>query len=77
MIALSHCSYTSVKNKRRASSVCGLVGLFGTAAVPPLEAAVLARRRDDAVLVVVNGAKGGKTFGFCEAFRVDGGVLGG
>ena len=63
-MAFTHASYTSVKNRRSASSVWGLVGLLGIAAVPPLEEEVDERSKEDGGLVVVYGANGGNTCGF-------------
>jgi hypothetical protein len=66
-----------VKKSLRASSVCGLVGLFGIAAVFPDEEDVEARSRDDGGFVLVYGPKGGNIFGFCELVTCDGAVFGG
>ena len=52
--ALTHASYTSVKKSRSASSVCGLVGFVGMAALPPELDEVLPRpSRLDAGAAVV------------------------
>lgn len=49
MTLFNHTSFTSVKNSLMASSVCGLVGLFGIPPLPP-PALLLVRMR---VFVVV------------------------
>ena len=79
MIAFTHASNTSLKNNLKASSVCGLVGLFGTVAVPLVAAPELAEARsnEDGRVVVVKGAKGGNTREFCEVDIWGGGVFGG
>ena len=51
--AFNHASKTSVKKSRKASSVCGLVGLFGIVAVLPDDEDVEARRSDDGGFEVV------------------------
>ena len=61
MIALTHDSYTSVMNRRTASSVCGLVGLFGMVAVLLDDDEVDALNKEDGGVVVVNGANGANT----------------
>ena len=59
--AFTQASYTSVKNNRSASSVCGLAGFVGIVAVFPDEEEVEARANsDEGGVVVVYGANGGK-----------------
>ncbi len=59
MTLFNHTSLTSVKNKRIASSVCGLVGLLGMPPLPPPALLLLLRMRvlDDDVVVAVEEAE--------------------
>lgn len=66
-----------MKNSLNASSVCGLVGLFGIAAVFPDDEDVEARSMDDVGLVVIYEPKGGNICGFWAVLIVEGAVLGG
>ena len=77
MNAFTHASYTSVKNNRKASSVCGLVGLFGMFAAFPEEEDVVLRRREEGGAVVVKGANGGNINGLWAVDGVGGAVFGG
>ena len=80
--AFTHASYTSLKNKRMASSVCGLVGLIGTDAEPPLPAdegadpPEVRPRSVEGGAVLAYGAMGVKTRGFWRGSGTEGGVLG-
>ena len=67
IIAFTQVSYTSPKNSRIASSVCGLVGFVGiVAALPaPAEAEARASREVEGALVVYDW-KGGNMCGFWE-----------
>lgn len=65
MTAFTQTSYTSIKNNRRASSVCGLVGFVGIVAAVPVPVDAEARASsDEEGAPVVYGAYGENRYGF-------------